>query len=181
MGHVRRVINSHLVLVRFQHSDGVSSGITVPASCLIPTAEEVPPHPSPYGEYAAQFRAIAAAPAPISASGGSLRRQSRQNLTPGKDARSPALQKGDPAAAASPPPPAGGGGQQRPRVVSPPVGRVQRANTMPPRPPPRQVPCVVCGRNDRPGEVRKSGFKCQECVGKSSGGVGRKIGGLLRR
>ena len=25
--------------------------------------------------------------------------------------------------------------------------------------------CVVCGRDDRPGEQRKSGFKCHECIG----------------
>ena len=25
--------------------------------------------------------------------------------------------------------------------------------------------CVVCGRDDRPGEQRKSGFKCTECIG----------------
>ena len=28
--------------------------------------------------------------------------------------------------------------------------------------------CVVCGRTDRKGEARGSGFKCKECVGKKS-------------
>eukprot|EP01061_Rhynchopus_euleeides_P041314 TRINITY_DN7171_c0_g2_i1.p1 TRINITY_DN7171_c0_g2~~TRINITY_DN7171_c0_g2_i1.p1 ORF type:complete len:2989 (+),score=1239.68 TRINITY_DN7171_c0_g2_i1:95-8968(+) len=28
--------------------------------------------------------------------------------------------------------------------------------------------CIVCGRSDRAGQVRKSGFKCHECVGKAS-------------
>ena len=28
--------------------------------------------------------------------------------------------------------------------------------------------CVVCGRSDRKGESRRSGFKCKECVGKKS-------------
>ncbi|KAJ9461588.1 hypothetical protein DIPPA_19928 [Diplonema papillatum] len=28
------------------------------------------------------------------------------------------------------------------------------------------LPCIVCGRCDRPGKLRKSGFKCLPCIGK---------------
>ena len=34
--------------------------------------------------------------------------------------------------------------------------------------------CVVCGRDDRAGEVRSAGFKCTECIGQPSGKFIRK-------
>eukprot|EP00759_Apiculatamorpha_spiralis_P042161 PhF_6_TR40424/c0_g1_i1/m.60266 len=37
----------------------------------------------------------------------------------------------------------------------------------PTSPSPQQM-CVVCGRSDRKGETRVSGFKCKECVGRKS-------------
>ena len=36
--------------------------------------------------------------------------------------------------------------------------------------------CVVCGRDDRPGEQRSKGFKCHECVG-----IPSKLEAELRR
>eukprot|EP01062_Namystynia_karyoxenos_P037336 TRINITY_DN2717_c0_g1_i9.p1 TRINITY_DN2717_c0_g1~~TRINITY_DN2717_c0_g1_i9.p1 ORF type:complete len:2514 (+),score=494.95 TRINITY_DN2717_c0_g1_i9:447-7544(+) len=45
-----------------------------------------------------------------------------------------------------------------------------------PRPPGSQNACVVCGRADRPGEMRKTGFKCKECIGKPSAATNHASG-----
>jgi len=182
---VVRSLGPELVYVRFQHSDGVFSCLTFPLACLIPltaAAAPSPCFPSPFElRHSQELQRIRAGPErsftqplanrqvvhsveSVPLSERSIRPRSfsgrgHVDASGGMDARDP-----PPAAAAT---------------------RMTRAMTMPIHGNPRQVqphpPCVVCGRTDRAGEMRKSGFKCAECVGRFSSVITRKFSQMLRR